>query len=187
VTFRRPSPRAFTLIEIMIVIAIIAMVVTAGIPMMARALNKNQLSKAVNDVLEGCKLARDRAILQNRAYDFVIRAKNETEWDMNVELDKSKDGVARSTTSTTTSSSAASSKDGGSLIADFPRPFGSDVAFELIYVNLVDQMGAEEARVRFFPNGTADEFTLIMHVQGKRRTIKVDIVTGAAYEVVEQQ
>ena len=182
--FRRPTPRAFTLIEIMIVIAIIMMVITAGVPMMSRALNKNQLSKAVNDVLEGCKLARDRAILQNRPYDFVIRAKSENEWDMNVEPTKMKDAAAAGVV---TSSSAAASKDGGSMIADFPRPFGRDVAFEMIYVNLIDQMGAEEARVRFYANGTADEFTLIMHVQGKRRTIKVDIVTGAAYEVVEQQ
>jgi prepilin-type N-terminal cleavage/methylation domain-containing protein len=184
VTFRRPAPRAFTLIEIMIVIAIIMMVITAGVPMMSRALNKNQLAKGVNDVLEGCKLARDRAILQNRPYDFVIRAKSENEWDMNVEPTKMKDAGAAGAVTT---SSAAASKDGGNTIAEFPRPFGRDVAFEMIYVNLVDQMGAEEARVRFFPNGTADEFTLIIHVEGKRRTIKVDIVTGAAYEVVEQQ
>ncbi len=181
---RPPARRAFTLIEIMIVITIVMMVIATGIPMMSRALNKNQLSKAVNDVLEGCKLARDRAILQNRTYVFVIRAKSENEWDMNVEPDKSNKAGGSTTTS---SPAAANSKDGGSLIAEFPRPFGRDVAFELIYVNLVDQMGAEEARVRFFANGTADEFTLIMHVQGKRRTIKVDIVTGAAYEVVEQQ
>lgn len=167
----------------MIVIAIIMMVITAGVPMMARALNKNQLSKAVNDVLEGCKLARDRAILQNRPYDFVIRAKSENEWEMNVEPTKSKD----SATGGSTASRSSGAKEPAGLVADFPRPFGRDVAFELIYVNLVDQMGTDETRVRFYENGTADEFTLIMHVQGKRRTIKVDIVTGAAYEVVEQQ
>ena len=134
--------------------SIVMMVIATGIPMMSRALNKNQLSKAVNDVLEGCKLARDRAILQNRPYVFVIRAKSEHEWDMNVEPGKSRDAKGGAS-----ASPAASSKDGGSLIAEFPRPFGQDVAFELIYVNLVDQMGADEARVRFFQNGTADEFT----------------------------
>jgi prepilin-type N-terminal cleavage/methylation domain-containing protein len=183
VTFRRPTSRAFTLIEIMIVIAIIMMVITAGIPMMARALNKNQLSKAVNDVLEGCKLARDRAILQNRPYDFVIRAKSEDEWEMTVEPVKS----TATGPGAASSSNTSSSKEPAGLVADFPRPFGREVAFELIYVNLVDQMNTEETHVRFHENGTADEFTLIMHVQGKRRTIKVDIVTGAAYEVAEQQ
>jgi type II secretory pathway pseudopilin PulG len=187
VIHRPPTRRAFTLIEIMIVITIVMMVIATGIPMVSRALNKNQLSKAVNDVLEGCKLARDRAILQNRPYAFIIRAKSENEWDMNVEADKSNNRNRAATTGSASAASSATSKDGGSLIAEFPRPFGRDVAFELIYVNLVDQMGAEEARVRFFPNGTADEFTLIMHVQGKRRTIKVDIITGAAYEVVDQQ
>jgi prepilin-type N-terminal cleavage/methylation domain-containing protein len=189
VTNRPPTRRAFTLIEVMIVIAIIAMVVTAGIPMMTRALNKDQLAKAVNDVLEGCKLARDRAILQNRPYDFVIRSKNETEWDMNVEPGKSKDSrpaPGRGSTLTASANPASGTKEVGTLAGDFPRAFGREVAFELIYVNLADHMGAAEARVRFHENGTADELTLIMHAQGKRRTIKVDIITGAAYEVVDR-
>jgi prepilin-type N-terminal cleavage/methylation domain-containing protein len=173
--------RAFTLIEIMIVIAIIAIVASAGVPLMTRAMNKDQLAKAVNDVLEGCKLARDRAILQNRPYDFVIRAKTENQWEMNVEPTKIKDaGTVGASTST------GGGKEAPSLIGDFPREFGRDVAFELIYVNLVDVMAASEARVRFYPNGTADEFTVVMNAHGKSRTIKVDIITGAAYEVVAQ-
>ena len=34
--------------------------------------------------------------------------------------------------------------------------------------------------------GTADEFTVVMNAHGKSRTIKVDIITGASYEVVAQ-
>jgi type II secretory pathway pseudopilin PulG len=80
------------LIEVMIVIGIIAMVMMAGIPLLSRALNRDQLAKAVNDVLEGCKLARDRAVLRNQPYDFVIRSKSTDEWDMNVEPSRVKDG-----------------------------------------------------------------------------------------------
>jgi Tfp pilus assembly protein FimT len=165
----------------MIVIAIIAIVASAGVPLMTRALNKDQLAKAVNDVLEGCKLARDRAILQNRPYDFVIRSKSENEWDMNVEPAKIKDAAGAGASSAT-----SAVKEAPSLIGDFPRQFGRDVAFELIYVNLADAMTASEARVRFYPNGTADEFTVVMNAHGKSRTIKVDIITGAAYEVISQ-
>lgn len=172
----------------MIVIGIIAMVMMAGIPLLSRALNKDQLAKAVNDVLEGCKLARDRAVLRNQAYDFVIRSKSADEWDMNVEPSRVKDGPPGAAL---TGGGGAGDASGGvkevqSLSGDFPRAFGRDVAFELIFINFVDQMAAGEARVRFFPNGTADEFTLIMHSNGKRRTIKVDIITGAAFEVVSQ-
>ena len=164
----------------MIVIGIIAMVMTAGVPMMTRALSKNQLAKGVNDVLEGCKLARDRAILQNRPYDFVIRNRSETEAEMTVEPAKVRTGTAAAA-----ASAGAGSKQVGSLVGDFPRPLGHDVAIELIYVNMVDHMDASEARVRFYPNGTSDEFTVILAFQGKRRTIKVDIITGAAWEVTQ--
>jgi hypothetical protein len=160
--------------------------------MMTRALNKDQLAKAVNDVLEGCKLARDRAILQNTEYDFVIRAKSETEWEMNVEHGRQRDGAPGISTASAASGAApgptsgSSYKEVGSLVGDFPRAFGRDIAFELIYVNLADVMATAEARVRFFRDGTADEFTLVMNAHGKQRTIKVDIITGAAYEVVPQ-
>jgi prepilin-type N-terminal cleavage/methylation domain-containing protein len=186
-----PARRGFTLIEIMIVIGIIAMVMTAGVPMMTRALSKNQLAKAVNDVLEGCKLARDRAILQNTPYDFVIRNRSENDAEILVEAAKVKDPGVTATatrpvnpmTGSAQPAVAANKGEAGSLLGDFPRKIGADVVIELIYVNMVDHMDAAEARVRFYPNGTADEFTVILAYQGKRRTIKVDIVTGAAWEV----
>ena len=37
----------------MIVIAILAIIITAGIPMMWKAMAKNQMAKAVSDVIEG--------------------------------------------------------------------------------------------------------------------------------------
>ncbi len=177
----RASKRGgFTLIEVMIVIGIVGMVMTAGIPMMWRTLAKNPMAKAVNDVLEGCKLARDMAILKNRPHDFVIRNRSETEAEMLVEASKIRDpsGLAFP-------GSDKAPRTGGSLAGEFPRLLGRDVAIELIAVNLVDMMGASEARARFFPNGTADEFTVVFHKDGVRRTVQVDIITGAAFEVVK--
>jgi type II secretory pathway pseudopilin PulG len=179
----------------MIVIGIIALVMTAGIPLMTRAMNKNQLAKAINDTLEGCKLARDRAILQNKPYDFVIRNRTETEAEITVEEAREKDpgatpsamaGTSAGTTAAPAGTAAGSGKNPGSLLGDFPRKLGDDVAVELVYVNMIDHMGAPEARVRFFPNGTSDEFMVTFAYQGNRRTVKVDIVTGAAWEVTTQ-
>src|SRR5688572_31681320 len=120
-----PARRGFTLIEIMIVIGIIALVMTAGIPLMTRAMNKNQLAKAVNDTLEGCKLARDRAILQNKPFDFVIRNRTEKDAEITVEGARVKDsGVTGSAMSGTSAGTAAvragSSKDAPSLMGGFP-------------------------------------------------------------------
>jgi Tfp pilus assembly protein FimT len=167
----------------MIVIAIIAIVTTAGIPMATRALKKDPLMKVVNDTLEGCKLARDRAILQNRPYDFVIRNRSENEEDeITVEPARQKGSGSGSGAPST---AAAGPKEVGGLVGDFPRKRDKRVAIELLYVNLVDQMNADEAHVRFYPNGTSDEFMVIYSYEGKRRTIKVDIITGSPWEVKE--
>jgi prepilin-type N-terminal cleavage/methylation domain-containing protein len=181
VIFRATTRRAFTLVEVMIVIAIIMVVTTAGIPMVWRALAKDPLAKAVNDVLEGCKTARDRAILQNRPFDFVIRNRDENDAEVAVEPSKIKDssGLAFPGSATATGS------EPGSLIGAFPRKLGADVAVELLAVNFIDHMGASEARVRFYQNGTSDEFTVAFMRNGVRRTITVDIITGAAYEVLK--
>ena len=189
-----PARRGFTLIEIMIVIGIIALVMTAGIPLMTRAMNKNQLAKAMNDTLEGCKLARDRAILQNKPYDFVMRNRSEKDAEIAVEEARVKDPGATPSamsgsaagTLAAPSSAPASARDSGSLLGDFPRKLGDDVAVEAVFVNMIDHMGASEARVRFYPNGTSDEFMVTFGHQGNRRTVKVDIITGAAWEVTGQ-
>ena len=68
-TIRRPfelrlerlgAAGAFTLIEIMIVMAIVAIILSMGVPSMMRAMEKDDLARAVRDVIEGCKTARDR-------------------------------------------------------------------------------------------------------------------------------
>jgi prepilin-type N-terminal cleavage/methylation domain-containing protein len=171
--------RGFTIIEVMIVIAIAAMVMTAGIPMMWKMLAKEQLAKAVNDVIEGCKTARDRAILQNQPYEFVIRNKTEKESELTIEAAKIRDpsGLAFP-------GSTATVKEPGSITGDFPRKLGDDVMIQLIDVNFVDHMGFPEARVRFYPNGTSDEFTVVLKKGTVQRQIHLDTITGTAFEVL---
>jgi hypothetical protein len=57
---------------------------------------------------------------------------------------------------------------------------------QLIDVNFISYMEAPEARVRFFPNGIADEFAIVMAWKGKQRSVTVDIITGQATELVAQ-
>jgi hypothetical protein len=51
------------------------------------------------------------------------------------------------------------------------------------------QAGQSEVRVRFFPNGTCDEFTAVMlePASGKRRMIHLDVITGHADLKTEDQ
>lgn len=70
--------RAFTLIEIMIVVAIIGIVMVMGIPSMVRMMEKEGMRKAVSDVQEACFHARADAILKGHTADLVIRPQDRT-------------------------------------------------------------------------------------------------------------
>src|SRR5882672_1117003 len=54
--------RAFTLIEIMIVVAIIGLIAAMGLPSIIKVLQKEGMRKAVSDVTEVCSSARAKAI-----------------------------------------------------------------------------------------------------------------------------
>src|SRR5436190_1678305 len=142
---------AFTLIEIMIVIAIMAIVMAVGIPSMYRAMQKDELARAMNDTIEGCKMARDRAILQGIPYEFVVKSEG---GELNV-----MPAPQRGPRGEETGTGASKGDVTGSTYAAFPRKLGEDVMVQLVDVNFNDLMQAPEARVKFYPNGTSDEFT----------------------------
>jgi hypothetical protein len=53
-----------------------------------------------------------------------------------------------------------------------------DVAITLLYVNLKNRMDAEEARVKFFPNGTSDDFTIVLESSAGTRKVSLDCITA---------
>jgi prepilin-type N-terminal cleavage/methylation domain-containing protein len=168
--------KGFTLIEIMIVVAIMGIMLTTGIPVINRAFDRNELGKAVNDVIEGCKAARDRAILQGVPYEFVVKEDGQ----LTVEIARENDPNQPPSTPP-----ASTTRVAQWIGADFPRKLGEHVAIELIDVNFIDHMGVDEARVRFYPNGTSDEFTVVMATAKEgQRQVTLDVVTGLADEVV---
>src|SRR2546427_802426 len=68
----------------------------------------------------------------------------------------------------------------------FSARLNENVAVTLLYVNLKDQMEAEETRVHFYPNGTSDEFTMIVQAGNGMRKISLECVTAlATVEVIQ--
>ena len=172
------NSRGFTLIEIMIVLAIIMIIMTIGVPSVMRGLSRDDLSRAMNDTVEGCKTARDRAILQGIPYEFVLTS----EGQMNVNSLPPPRGEAL-----LPDAQAAPTKHvPAGPYAGFPRHLAEDVAIQLVDVNFISRMDEPQARVRFFPNGTCDEFTVVYNWKGKQRTAMADIVTGQVGEFVRQ-
>jgi len=61
-----------------------------------------------------------------------------------------------------------------------------NVEIQILGVNFVQYEQADEAKVHFFPNGTSDEFTMVLQDdQGQTRKFTLDIMTALPdYEVV---
>jgi prepilin-type N-terminal cleavage/methylation domain-containing protein len=148
----RYSRRGFTLIEIMMVVAIIGLTLTMGIPSFVRVLKKEGMRKAESDFLEACQDARRAAIMNNQNADLVIHP-----MDNSFEVPGSFER----------------------------RAFPDDIVIDILGVNFIQLEKNEEARVHFFPNGTSDEFTILIHStsDGAYRKIYLDTVT--ALPVVE--
>ena len=159
-----PASRAFTLIEIMLVVGILALVLTMGLPAIYRSLKLAPFPQAMSDVLEACNNARQRAILQGGTMAVVIRAED---GQINV---RPVGGVVTTAVAPPGSSSAI-----------FTARLGKEVGIAMLDVNLLDQMEATEARVRFFSNGTSDELTLVLQSdKGEMRKITLEPMTGHA-------
>jgi prepilin-type N-terminal cleavage/methylation domain-containing protein len=137
--------RAFTLIEIMIVVGIMGMMLLMGMPSIVKTLRKEGMRKAVNDVMEACKSARAEAILKQKTADLVLHP------------------------------SEGTISAPGFTSATLPK----NVQIQILGVNFVQYERADEAKIHFFPNGTSDEFTIVLQDdQGQTRKISLDIMTA---------
>ncbi|HYG24703.1 MAG TPA: type II secretion system protein [Verrucomicrobiae bacterium] len=139
--------KAFTLIEIMVVVAIIGMIMAAGVPTFYNALRKEGFRKTVSDIQEVCESARRQAILQSRMTEVVFHPQEGT------------CHVVGGGTSRSARIEAA--------------------RIEMLDINLREYRDAEVARVRFYPNGTSDELTLILQSDEHQwRKISVELTTA---------
>ncbi len=164
----------------MIVVGIIAIFMTIGVPSLVRALEKDDLGRAIRDTVEGCKTARDRAILQGVPWEFIVQENGQ----LNVRPAPREE--RRGSSDVIGGGGGSNTGSQGSPYSGFPRQLGEDVMVQLIDVNFVNHMEMPEARVRFFPNGTSDEFTVVYAWKGRQRTVTLDLVTGQATEFIKQ-
>jgi type II secretory pathway pseudopilin PulG len=147
---------AFTLIEIMIVVGIIGLIMGLGAPTLYRMFDRKGLSKMVIGVKELCEQARQNAILQGAQAEVVFYPQER------------RCGL---------SGGGAPPRAPGHAAAGVT--FDDTVMIEMLDVNLREYKDSEVARVRFFPNGTSDEMTLILRSdKNEWRRISLEITTG---------
>jgi len=69
---------AFTLIEIMMVVAILGLTLTMGVPSFVRSIRREGMGKVERDLVQACQEARRAAIMNNQTTDLVIRPLDRT-------------------------------------------------------------------------------------------------------------
>jgi prepilin-type N-terminal cleavage/methylation domain-containing protein len=161
---RRASLVAFTLIEIMMVVAIVGLVMTMGVPAILRAKQQEPMRKAVNDVMEICSHARAQAILHSVTMAVVFHPQSGQVALASVE----------------TAGPTGDSKPSAGASSLNSAQFADSITLDMLDINLLEYKDADDARVRFFPNGTSDEMTLILHSGDQYRKITLEVTTGLA-------
>lgn len=160
---------AFTLIEIMVVCAIMVLILAMGIPSIYQMTTKKGMRRAVSDVLETCAHARAQAILRGQQVDLVFHP-----------LERRFE-VAGSAPPTTDSPNFVVSAPAPAAIPGLNGVIPEDVTIEMLDINLLEYNQSEYARVKFYPNGTCDELTLVLRSDlGEWRKITLEVTTALA-------
>jgi prepilin-type N-terminal cleavage/methylation domain-containing protein len=165
--------RAFTLIEIMIVVSIMGIVMAMSVPMVYKVWRKAPMRQAVKDIVEICSHARARAIMQGAITEVVLHPKENR-------LELAGAGSAPLMANT----------QGGEVPLSTPAASGSglsaqlspDIIIETLDVNMsgVEFNDYDQVRIRFYPNGVSDEMRMILFDGRNRMGIELEITTGLA-------
>lgn len=167
---RGASRSAFTLIEIMIVVALIGLMATIAVPSLKQLTKKTGLRRAISDLREVFDNARRRAIFNGNEVTVMF-----------IPLQKTFYVVDRGPKQIPTDENSNSSANDPDLMMnqDVTGLIPEDVTIELLDVNHEDFLQASWTRVRFFPNGRCDEFTLGLRSENNEiRWISLEPSTG---------
>lgn len=183
---------AYTLVELMVVVAIMGVIMTLAIPSMYRRLHPESMQKAVDDVRDACIEARANAIMQGVAMDLVIHS-----GDGSISVQPASGGGPAGGMGLDSGVDVLQNRSHGVEYAEFRKPEGAGsgsagggsafsarlsdkIAVEALEVNFIDLMEAEAARVRFYRNGTCDEFRMVLvrPDTGERRLFTLEVTTG---------
>ena len=166
--------RAFTLVEIMVVVAVMGLLIGISIPAFRKIMNKAPLEQGISDVETLCRQARAEAIVKQRAMDVVL---NETE----------------ETVALTTAARVINAPDPftGLIIKITEETQLIDQVFLQVDLQIIapeaDEFTVDEIRIRFYPNGTSETLELRVVGAGEAYRLTLDPVTGRTAVINEEE
>lgn len=164
---------AFTLVELLVAIAIGLIILGLAVPVL-REVRRPPITQATKDFLDACQHARSRAIMEGRATQIAIRNAGRE-----LTVEEAPEGVLGAANGV----SPISFKDAAypGTPPSFSREFPEEILYERIDVNTISFLQSAATAVRFFPNGTSDQFTAVMTWRrSEPRLLTIDMMTGLA-------
>lgn len=171
----RVGRRAFTLIELMVVVAIMGIILTAGIPSLYKLMQKEGMRKVTSEIVEVLSKARAQAILRGVPTDVVFHPR-EHRLEVAGAAAPDADGGGP-VAGTDVAADKPSVTPGAGQVAVVP----DDFVIEMLDINLSEYKESDWARVHFYPNGTSDEMTLVLRSpKSEWKKISLEVTTGLA-------
>lgn len=175
--FRTPHSLGFTLIEIMLVVAILIIALAFSYPAISDMVHRAPMTQAVKDIMDACRHARSQAIITGQPMELRIYPQ-----DMRIEVATAPADLQPGSTSPPPDNGGAEPTTG--YVPKSPyisaAKISDDLRLEMVDVNFTEYKDADLARVRFYPNGTCDEMTLVLHSDLEYRKISLEVVTSLA-------
>jgi type II secretion system protein H len=169
---RRGGRAGFTLVELLVVMFIMAIALTVAIPML-REVKRSPLAQATMDFEAACREARSRAILSGRPMQLVIRGGGGE-----LAVEEAPAGVLGATNGVS-ALSFTEELASQQTAPVFSSRFSDEVGFRSIVVNQRNFMDAAATAVRFYPNGTCDQFEgELQWLRREARRLRLEVMTA---------
>lgn len=166
------------MLEIMIVVAMAGLVMAVSVPFVQRTIRRDAVYTAVKVVEDACRNARALAIFNNATTEIVIHPLDKT-FSVQTASGHGASAPPPLRDSGNPDGSPARRGPANHGLKPFSGTLAEDVIIEILDVNFREYRDAEETRVAFHPNGTADEFTVVLRIGSSAwRKLTLDIVTG---------
>ena len=179
----RSARSAFTLIELMVVIGLIMIVMTIGIPRLIYN-NETPLGGTLSAVMDACAAARTKAILSGQPTKVVVHSENYSVTVGGASIKPKTELEILNSDTTNFDSLDDEPKPTPQTGTSFSGKIHADVGVDFLAVNFKDMLDEGRAEINFYPNGTSDEFAIGMrHITGDgvQRFVHLDSVTGLTY------